>query len=166
MYSSSLLVSSLPFLSLFCKLSIYSYNAFMISDNAIYEKKPGLLFTFNSTRKTPLIDSITSLNDCELSGASRPSAYGGPGHPDPEIREGGFSKKEFFSAFGLHFALKNGWGGGGALGPSPGSATGTSLRSGRDSGRQVRCVVQFLDQQLSLRAAKKETPSTTIPPAT
>ena len=49
-----------------------------------------------------------------------------------------------------------GAGGGAApLGPSLGSATGTSLRSGRDSGRQVRYVVSWMDQRLSLRAAMK-----------
>ena len=57
-----------------------------------------------------------SLNDCEVSGATKPSAKGAPSHPDPEIRERkGFSKKNFFfRSFGLHFAPKKGVGGGGA----------------------------------------------------
>ena len=57
----------------------------------------------------------------------------------------------FSRPFGLHFALKKrGWGRGRPpwappLGPSPGSATGTSLRSWRDSGRQVRYVVSWIN---------------------
>ena len=93
-----------------------------------------------------------SLNDCELSGAAKPSAKGAPSHPDPEIRERkGFSKKFLFSALRASLcSKKRGWGRGRPpwappLGPSPGSATGTSLRSWRDSGRQVRYVVSWIN---------------------
>ena len=86
-----------------------------------------------------------SLNDCELSGATKPSAKGAPSHPDPEIRERkGFSKKFLFSALRASLcSKKRGWAP--PLGPSPGSATGTSLRSWRDSGRQVRYVVSWIN---------------------
>ena len=64
-----------------------------------------------------------SLNDCEVSGASRPSAKGAPGHPDPEIRERkGFSKKFLFSALRASLCSKKKGLGEGAppLGSSPG----------------------------------------------
>ena len=37
-----------------------------------------------------------SLNDCEVSGASRPSAKGAPGHPDPDKGAEGVLKKISF----------------------------------------------------------------------
>ena len=69
-----------------------------------------------------------------------------------EIRERkGFSKKFLFSALRASLcSKKRGWGRGRPpwappLGPSPGSATGTSLRSWRDSGRRVRYVVSWIN---------------------
>ena len=106
-----------------------------------------------STRKTPLIDSITSLNDCEFSGAPRPSAKGTPGHPDPEIRERkGFSKKFLFSALRASLcSKKRGWG----RGRPPRLLPWALLLdlplelacacSWRDSGRQVRYVVSWIN---------------------
>ena len=43
-----------------------------------------------------------------VSGGSRPSDDGGPGHPDPEIKlgGGGRSQKIFFRLFGPQFGLK------------------------------------------------------------
>ena len=93
------------------------------------------------------------MNDCELSGASKPSAKGAPGHPDPEIRERkGFSKKFLFSALRASLCSKKGVGGGGA---PPGLLPWALLLdlplelacacSWRDSGRQVRYVVSWIN---------------------
>ena len=48
---------------------------------------------------------------------------GGGGHPDPEIRGGPASQKNFFWPFRPHFGLKIRGGGPAPPGPSPGSAT-------------------------------------------
>ena len=77
----------------------------------------------------------------ETSGGSRPSDKGSPGHPDPEIREGGRGgpvSEILFWALRTSFWSKNKWGGGGegrAPGPSPGSATGNGPILNLDAGR-------------------------------
>ena len=42
----------------------------------------------------------------KVSGGSRPSDKGGPGHPDPEMK-GGDGLKKSFSALGASFSSKN-----------------------------------------------------------
>ena len=69
---------------------------------------------------------VQFLEGCQqnvYSGESRPSdKRGGGGHPDPEIRGGGRSQKNFFRPLGPQFGLKIRVGGG--IHSSPGSATG------------------------------------------
>ena len=64
-----------------------------------------IILTFS---KTP--NHITQDNVDFISGGSRPSDKGRPGHPDPEI-SGGALKKDFFRLFGPQFGLRirGGW---------------------------------------------------------
>ena len=43
----------------------------------------------------------------KVSGGSRPSDKGEPGHPDPEMKRGGTASKKSFSALGASFSSKN-----------------------------------------------------------
>ena len=79
-----------------------------------------IILTFS---KTP--NHITQDTVDFISGGSRPSDKGRPGHPDPEISGGGRSQKRFFSAFRASVWSKNK----GRLGPSAGSTTEYDLRS-------------------------------------
>ena len=74
----------------------------------------------------------------KTTGGSRPSDKGRPGHPDPEIKEGGGGpvSEILFSALRTSFWSKNkGEGGGGAPGPSPEPATGNGPIINLDAGR-------------------------------
>ena len=58
----------------------------------------------------------------------------GPGHPVPELREGGWSQSKLFRPFGSQFGLKKGGSPPFPPGPSPGSA----LRSARERENKLR----------------------------
>ena len=70
----------------------------------------GRIYKKHSTGNEEWIESETATITIDYvlqnSGGSRPSYKGGPGHPDPEIRGGGQSPKNFFQPFGPQFGLK------------------------------------------------------------
>ena len=75
-------------------MNINLYFKFKTSSSNIFVLKIDIVFFTSKT----LADILTELSD-------KVGGGGGDGHPDPEIRGGGF-KKMFFRPFGHHFGLK------------------------------------------------------------
>ena len=73
-------------------------------DGKIHQSTKGLFAIVNQIGWELLLFNETS--PTYFSGGSRPSGKGGSGHPDPEIRGGGQSPKNFFPLFEPQFGLK------------------------------------------------------------
>ena len=76
-------------------------RGFSVVDFSAEEYIKNILQEMKTETATITIDYVL-----QNSGGSRPSYKGGPGHPDPEIRGGGQSPKNFFQPFGPQFGLK------------------------------------------------------------